>query len=48
VFIGSIALFVAAILLFAGFLLPALATPQQQTTTTTPSLTSPPANEGGG
>src|SRR5918998_4038620 len=41
---SSIALFLAVILLFAGFLLlPALATPQQQTTTP-PLLSSPPSS----
>src|SRR5918999_5134481 len=42
--LGLIALSLAAILLFAGFLFPALATPQQQTTTTTPLLPAPPSS----
>src|SRR5918998_1740323 len=42
--LGLIALSLAAILLFAGFLFPALATPQQQTTTTTSLLPAPPSS----
>jgi hypothetical protein len=49
VFIVSVALFLAAILLFAGFLLPVVATPQQQQQlTTTPLFPSPPPSSSSG